>query len=164
MARSIRIELSDESINKAIKELKAYKLWVEAKEEELRKRLASIGVVTAYIKFNSVAPSSKSGISVRMDDDGTTATIYAEGEQVAFIEFGTGIKYGYGHPEAGKFGFGPGTWSDGPDGKGHWDNEKGWWYGSGKHTYGNPPAMAMYGAVQEITEKVTQIAREVFSH
>ena len=163
MAKSIRIELSDESINKAIKELKAYKLWVQTKEKELRLRLASAGATVASIRF-SRAISATNDVSVRVDDNGTTATIYAEGGQVAFIEFGTGIKYGYGHPEAGKFGFGPGTWSDGPEGKGHWDNEKGWWYGSGKHTYGNPPAMAMYGAVQEITEKVTQIAREVFSH
>jgi hypothetical protein len=158
VAKTITIELSDKSIRAAIKEINQYKAWVLQKEEELRRKLASIGVTTAFIKFNAVAPSSKSGISVRFDDNGSTATIYAEGEEVAFIEFGTGIKYGYGHPEAGKFGFGPGTW----EGKGHWDDPNGWWYGSGKHTYGNPPAMAMYTAVKEITENVTRIAREVF--
>ena len=79
---------------------------------------------------------------------------------MAFIEFGSGAKYGYGHPQAGKLGVGPGTY---PDGKGNWDNPKGWWYGNSEHTFGNPPAMAMYGAVQAITEQVTMIAKEVFS-
>jgi hypothetical protein len=88
------------------------------------------------------------------------AVIYAEGESVAFVEFGSGIKYGYGHPQAGEFGVGPGTY---PDGKGHWDDPKGWWYGHGQHSYGNPPAMAMYRAVEQMTEDITRIAREVFS-
>jgi hypothetical protein len=85
--------------------------------------------------------------------------IYAEGESVAFIEFGSGDKYGHGHPQAGELGMGPGTY---PEGKGHWDDPRGWWYGHGKHTYGNPPAMAMYQAVQAMTEQITMIAREVF--
>lgn len=166
MAKNITVELSDKSISQAIKELKKYKVWVRDKEEELRRRLASIGVTTAFIKFNAVTPSSVSGISVRFEDDGKTAIIYAEGEEVCFIEFGTGIKYGYGHPEAAKFGFGPGTWSDNPElgGKGHWDNPGGWWYGSGKHTYGNPPAQAMLTARNEIVENVARIAREVFAN
>lgn len=162
MAERIVVELTNKSINQAIKELQAYKLWIQTKEAELRSRLAMLGATVASIRFSG-AIATTNNISVRVEDDGSTATIYAEGEEVAFIEFGTGIKYGYGHPDAGRFGFGPGTWSDGPEGKGHWDNENGWWYGSGKHTYGNPPAMAMYDAVKAITEQVTQIAREVFT-
>jgi hypothetical protein len=102
-------------------------------------------------------------VTVRVDDTGSVAVIYAEGESVAFIEFGAGAKYGYGHPQAGEFGFGPGTWSDGESGKGHWNDPKGWWYAPGQHSYGNPPAMAMYQAVQKMTEELTVIAREVFS-
>lgn len=164
MAKTINVELNSKSINKAIKELRLYEAWVVAKEAELRSRLAMLGATVASIRFSGAIYNGSKDVSVRVDDNGTTATIFAEGESVCFIEFGSGAKYGYGHPEAGKFGFGPGTWSDGPEGKGHWDNPKGWWFGHGQHSYGNPPAMAMYTAVKEITENVTRIAREVFSH
>ena len=163
MDRTIQIELTNKSIGKAIRELRKYSAWVQKKEVELRSRLAMVGATAASIQFSRAIYDGSDDISVRVDDTGSVAVIYAEGESVAFIEFGTGKKYGYGHPQAGEFGFGPGTWSDGPEGKGHWDNEKGWWYGDSQHTYGNPPAMAMYAAVREISEQVTRIAREVFS-
>lgn len=163
MGKTIKIELSQKGLDDAIKELNAYAEWVRTKEAELRSRLAMLGATVASIRFSRAIVGGSDNITVRVDDTGNTAIIYAEGESVAFIEFGTGAKYGYGHPDAGKFGFGPGTWSLSDQGKGHWDDPKGWWYGSGKHTYGNPPAMAMYDAVKEIAENVTQIAREVFS-
>lgn len=162
MAKTINIELSQKGLTKALKEMRKYEAWVEAKESELRLRLASVGATVASIKFSRAIYNGSNDISVRVDNTGSVAVIYAEGESVAFIEFGSGIKYGYGHPDAAKHGFGPGTWSDGDQGKGHWDNPKGWYYGSGQHSYGNPPAMAMWSAVQEITENVTRIAREVF--
>jgi hypothetical protein len=123
-----------------------------------------LGATVASIQFSRAIYNGSKDVTVRVDDTGSKAVIYAEGESVAFIEFGSGIKYGYGHPMAAELGMGPGTWSDGPEGKGHWDNEKGWWYGDSQHTYGNPPAMAMYKAVQEITENITTIAREVFAN
>lgn len=163
MAKTIEVELSTSSINQAIKELRQYSAWVLKKEEELRSRLAMMGATVASIQFSRAIYNGSNDVSVRVDDTGSVAVIYAEGESVAFIEFGSGISYGYGHPQAGEFGFGPGTWSDGDEGKGHWDNPKGWYYASGQHSYGNPPAMAMYTAVKEITENVTRIAREVFA-
>jgi hypothetical protein len=158
MAKTIRIQLSDESIKNGIRELRIYKKWVEAKETELRMRLAQLGATVASIQFSRAIYNGSKDVTVRVDATGTVAVIYAEGESVAFIEFGSGIKYGYGHPQAGEHGVGPGTYP----GKGHWDNPKGWWYGHGQHSYGNPPAMAMYDAVQTMTEQLTRIAREVF--
>ena len=162
MHKTISVELNDASINSAVKELQRYAKWVSQKEAELVTRLAQIGATVASIQFSRAIYNGSNDVSVRVDQTGSVAVIYAEGSSVAFIEFGSGAKYGYGHPDAGKHGFGPGTWSDGPEGKGHWDNEKGWWFGSGQHSYGNPPAMAMWKAVQEMTEQITRIAREVF--
>ena len=159
MPKQINIELSTKGINKGIKDLQHYKSWVLAKEAELRTRLAVLGLNVASIQFAEAPYVGKNDVSVRIDDTGSVAVIYAEGQSVAFIEFGAGAKYGYGHPQAAEFGVGPGTY---PDGKGHWDDPKGWWYG-GVHTYGNTPAMAMYLAVQEMTAQLTEIAREVFS-
>ena len=159
MSKHIHVELTNESIGAAVKELRRYSRWVTKKEAELRSRLAMMGATVASIQFSRAIYNGSNDISVRVDQTGSVAVIYAEGQSVAFIEFGAGATYGYGHPRAAEFGAGPGTY---PDGKGHWDDPKGWWYGSGQHTYGNPPSMSMYRAVQEMTEKVTQVAREVF--
>lgn len=166
MAKNITVELSDKSISQAIKEVKRYKKWVTQKTEELRSRLAMIGATAASIRFAGAIYNGTNDVSVRVEDDGMMATIYAEGNAVCFIEFGSGMKYGYGHPEADKFGFGPGTWSDNEElgGKHHWKNEKGWYFGSGQHSYGNPPAQAMLTARNEIAENVARIAREVFAN
>lgn len=161
MARVITIKLSDDSIGDAIEEVRRYRRWVSQKEEELRSRLAMLGATVASIRFSRAIYNGTNDVSVSVDDDGKVAIIRADGEAVAFIEFGAGAKHGYGHPQAGEFGVGPGTY---PEGKGHWDNPKGWWYGNSQHTYGNPPAQAMYSAVKEITENVTRIATEVFAN
>lgn len=157
---SIKVELTNDSIGKAVKELKRYQKWVAKKEAELRSRLAMRGATVASIQFARAIYTGSNDVSVRVDNTGSVAVIYAEGDAVAFIEFGAGAAYGYGHPQSAEFGVGPGTY---PDGKGHWDDPKGWWFGSGQHTYGNPPAAAMYAAVREIAENVTEIAREVFA-
>ena len=161
MGKRINVHLDNSSISAAVSELRRYAAWVERKETELTTRLSQIGLNVAKVKFYSAAYDGTNDVTVRVEQEGSTAWIYAEGTKLLFIEFGSGMTYGYGHPEAGKHGYGPGTWSDGPNGKGHWDDPHGWWY-AGKKTLGNPPAMAMWGAVQEMTEQVTKIAREVF--
>ena len=150
------------SIANAIKELERYKTWVQEKEEILRQRLAQLGATVASIEFSRAIYNGTNDVSVRVEDNGRKATIFAEGSAVLFIEFGSGEKYGGGHPDAGKFGYGPGTWSDGPNGKGNWDNPNGWYFAHGQHSFGNPPAMAMVHARDAILEQLTAIAREVF--
>lgn len=151
--------LSQDSIRSAIKELKKYKRWIAKKERELRLRLATRGATVASIEFARAIYSGVNDVSVRVDDTGSVAVIYAEGSAVAFIEFGSGAKYGYGHPMNSEFGTGAGTY---PNGKGHWDDPKGWHFGHSEHTFGNPPAMAMLKARDQMVEELTQIAREVF--
>lgn len=160
MVKKITVDLSAKSIDSAIKEVRKYKAWVLEKEKELRQRLAMLGASVASIRFSTAIYNGTNDVTVRVEDDGSMATIYAEGESVAFIEFGSGAKHGYGHPQAGEFGVGPGTY---PDGKGNWDNPKGWYIPGGEHTYGNPPAAAMLAARDAIAEQVMIIAREVFN-
>ena len=153
---------NQESISEAIKELDRYKRWVQEKEKLLRERLAQLGVSIADIEFKQAVYDGTNDVSVHFEDNGNKATIFAEGAAVLFIEFGSGDRYGHGHPDAGKFGYGPGTWSDGPNGKGHWDDPNGWYFKHGKRSFGNPPAMAMLHARDAIVEQITAIAREVF--
>lgn len=166
MAKTIRINgISEATIEAAVQELRRYAEWVEQKEAELRSRLASLGATVASIQFSRAIYNGVNDVSVRVDDTGSVAVIYAEGESVAFIEFGSGEKYGSGHPQAGEFGYGPGTWSTGESGKGHWDDPNGWWLPKekgGGHSYGNPPAMAMVAARDAMVEDLVQIAKEVF--
>lgn len=147
------------SVENAIAQLRQYEKWVLEKENLLRQRLATLGASVASIEFSRAIYSGTNDVSVRVDDTGRTATIYAEGSAVAFIEFGSGDRYGHGHPMNAQFGTGPGTY---PDGKGHWDDPNGWWFAHGQHTFGNPPAMAMVHARDAIVEQLTRIAREVF--
>lgn len=164
MKHKIVVDPFDEkSIDKAIVALNEYKLWVLMKEKELRERLAEAGADVARVEFHTAIYDGKNDVSVTFSDDGKTATILASGRAVAFIEFGSGGLYGDGHPLNAEFGTGPGTWSDGPNGKGHWNDPNGWYYEHGKKSYGNPPAMAMVHARDKVAELVTGIAREVFS-
>lgn len=161
MAKEIVIDPFDKrSITNGIKELRKYKAWVQAKENELRTRLATLGATVASIQFSRAIYNGTNDVTVRVDNTDSVAVIYAEGEAVAFIEFGSGAKYGYGHPMNHEFGTGPGTY---PEGKGHWDSPHGWWYGHNQHSSGNPPAMAMYQAREQMVEQITQIARQVFA-
>ena len=167
MAKTILIDgISEHNIDKAVKELHRYAEWVEWKRAELLTKLAERGRRVAEINFTfAIYDGNKEDISVTVDERGTSATIYAKGEAVAFIEFGSGAKEGYGHPQASEHGLGPGTWSTNEElgGKGHWDDPNGWYYEHGKKSHGNPPAMAMWQAVQTMTEELTTIAKEVFS-
>ena len=163
MAKTIRINgISESTIEAAVQELNRYAEWVNRKESELITKLAERGKDVASVKFAGAEYDGTNDVSVRVDSTGSVAVIYAEGSAVAFIEFGSGASEGYGHPLAGEHGFGPGTWSDGDGGKGHWDNPKGWYYAHGKKSHGNPPAMAMYDAVQAMTTEITTIAKGVF--
>lgn len=161
MAKEIVIDpLDQSSIANGIKELQKYKAWVRAKENELRMRLATLGATVASIQFSRAIYNGTNDVTVRVDNTDSVAVIYAEGEAVAFIEFGSGAKYGYGHPMNNEFGTGPGTY---PEGKGHWNNPNGWWYGHNLHSSGNPPAMGMYQAREQMVEQLTQMARQVFA-
>jgi hypothetical protein len=165
MAKTIRINgISEVAIKAAADELHRYAKWVQQKESELIAKLAERGKDVASVKFAGAQYDGTNDVSVRVDSTGSVAVIYAEGTAVAFIEFGSGAAMGYGHPDAGKHGLGPGTWSTNEElgGKGHWDDPNGWYYKHGEKSHGNPPAMAMYDAVQTMTAELTTIAREVF--
>lgn len=130
---------------------------------EVAEKLATRGAVEASNRFRSAiyTGDNDTEVDVVRTEDGWS--VQATGTSVLFIEFGSGVRYGYGHPQASEFDFGPGTWSEGPQGKGHWDNEKGWNIpGTREHTYGNPPAMAMYHTSQAIKRALPEVFSEVF--
>ena len=160
--KRIVVPLSESGIQKIQDELVVYRKWQEEKARELAERLASLGATVASIRFSRAVYIGKKDVDVTVEELPNGYKVKADGESVLFIEFGSGVTYGYGHPEAGEFGMGPGTY---PDGKGHWDDPKGWYLpksAGGGHTFGNPPAMPMYEARKAIEQELPRIVKEVF--
>lgn len=161
----IKVSLSPSSIDAAIKQLEDYSKDLERKAQELCKRLADMGAMYAEWNFSGVLYAGDIDYKITVDRvDANTYAIKANGETVLLMEFGAGVKHGYGHPQAAEFGMGPGTY---PNGKGHWDDPKGWWFGekgNWTHTYGNAPGMPMYNAAKDLRKEILDIAREVFSN
>lgn len=160
--KRIVVPLSESGIQKIQDELVVYRKWQEEKARELAERLASLGATVASIRFSRAVYTGQKDVDVSVEELPNGYKVKADGESVLFIEFGSGVTYGYGHPEAGEFGMGPGTY---PDGKGHWDDPKGWFLpksAGGGHTFGNPPAMPMYEARKAIEQELPRIVKEVF--
>lgn len=160
--KKIVVPLSESGIQKIQDELTVYRKWQEEKARELAERLAALGATVASIRFSRAVYTGKKDVEVTVEELPNGYKVKADGESVLFIEFGDGVTYGYGHPEAGEFGMGPGTY---PDGKGHWNDPKGWYLpksAGGGHTFGNPPAMPMYEARKAIEQELPRIVKEVF--
>ena len=149
------------SIHDALKAVVQYKSWLVLKEKQLLEKLAFMGATRVSLGFARAVYKGDTDITISTRVTGNTAIIQANGEQVAFIEFGAGVRFGYGYqgtrPE--------GIVGIGEYGKGKGKNPKGWWYtgaNGSEHTYGNPPAQALYTTVVELAESITDIAKEVF--
>lgn len=145
------------SVSRAQRRLDEYFADLIEKANTVCERLATIGAVRASLDFSRAIYNGTNDVSVSVEPIDNGYAIHARGNAVLFIEFGSGASYGYGHPEPE--GYGPGTYP----GKGHWNDPNGWWYGNHEHSYGNPPAQAMYNAKRDIQAEVQRIADEVFN-
>lgn len=157
--KHITMTLDAISINNAIRELRRYQSDIEKKSNEICERLMQLGAMTVSTKFTQLVPfvSDTGGrdYEISVTNEGKKWTLTAGGTEVLILEFGSGARYGYGHPDP--MGFGPGTYSP----KGHWDQPYGWWTPQGQHTYGNPPGMGFYAARIEMVEALVEIAEEI---
>lgn len=172
--RKISIELSEESIEKAIAEIEEYKKRLNAKTNELVRKLAEIGLQTVNSTMLSIAPVDRGeyGVEIVYNAEGSAvhgAMIQLTGDQILFLEFSAGILFGTdsfpslpNNPNYGQ-GYGMGTY---PSEKGHWNDPTGWWYidqwGQPQHTYGVKAYAPMYHAATEMRNRIYSIAKEVF--
>lgn len=137
-----------------------YQDWLKRKSEVLAERLASIGATHASLGFSRAAYTGPRDHEIKVEKRGESKwAVIADGVEVLFVEFGAGIRYGYGHPEAGTYHMGPGTYP----GKGRWDSPSGWYTPDKEHTFGNPPYAPMYNSVKTLEKELADIVREVFS-
>lgn len=179
----IKVDASD--LLRAIKDLTALEGVLNAKADELVKRLAEIGVEVARSEYQSAPYAGTNDVDVDWNQENGrgTATIRATGNAVLFIEFGTGILNPEDWNARGALSNSEGVVLHGQYGDHKGDSVFGWTYkgdmpanppaGTGPsyksgngyiHTYGEAPHPAMYHARKEIIEKVQEIAKEVFSN
>lgn len=161
---TIKLKLSPAGIEQAKKELAEYKAELNRRLELFIRKLAEKGVTVAQLKFAAAQYDGENDVTVSMEQNGKQARIIASGKSVAFIEFGAGTTFPE-HPS--------GAFQHGTYGKGKGKNPNGWAYkgeqGTGGQylrdgvyrTKGNPPAMAMWSATEEIAAAVSDTWREV---
>lgn len=166
--RTININLFDSgSIDKAIQEIRHYQNNLQRKVQIFVDRLAREGLQVVRSTMESIPDEEKGSYYTEIvnttNGDIIGAAVRLTGDQVLFIEFSAGIRYGtssYPLPSGDKYGMG--TYP----GKGHWNDPNGWWYiderGEKHHSYGNRAYMPMYHAEQSIIKQVRRIAKEVF--
>ena len=161
--RVIKMGLSVSSIDNAIAELKAYKDYIRDKKYQLVEKLAYIGVKEASIRFTTAMYDGVNDSSVTLEPITDGYCIKAEGKAVAFIEFGAGVYHNTGEPY-------PNPRPSGIVGIGEYGKGLGkrqaWGFkddsGELVITHGNPAAMPMWYASEEMRSKILKIAREVF--
>ena len=171
--RTISVELSEEGIEKAIRELSQYKQKVLDKENLLRQKVADFLAYESQSGFNGAIVddlTDKSGgtrygnVDVSIDDRGNVTVVVANGEDAVWIEFGAGIHHNGAvgsspNPYGAALGFTIGGY-----GKGNGRKEKWGFYEKGelKITRGTPATMPMARAVTSLCNEFPRIAKEVF--
>lgn len=162
--KTIKINLSPESISGAIKEIRKYEGWIERKTKELAEQLAMIGVQEASIRFASAMYDGVNDVVVEVSPTDNGWVITASGQAVCFIEFGAGVYYNdaepYPNPRPAEIS------KIGEYGKGHGKRQMWGYYDSTGGlvlTHGNPAAMPMWYASEEMQRQVERIVKEVFS-
>ena len=159
----IQCDLSKQDIRRAIKDLKRFKKEFLEKEKRLLEGLAEIGIKEASVRFTTAMYDGTNDVSVRLDTIDNGYAIVAEGRAVAFIEFGAGVYHNTSEPYPnprptgivgiGEYGAGKGK-------------RKAWGYLDENNevviTRGNPAAMPMWYASEEIKNSVLKVVKEVF--
>lgn len=169
----ISMDLSSGGINKAIREIEAYKRELADKLTLYRTRLGEEIATEARMGFSSsmVDDIIKGGsphtaqVEVSVTDDGNTTIILADGEDAVWCEFGAGVFHNGSvgsspNPYGGEIGLTIGSYGKG---KG---SQTAWGFYDGDEnliiTRGTVATMPMYKAVQAVTARAISIAKEVF--
>lgn len=174
--RTIKIDLSQKSIQNAISQIRKYQSDLEKKNELFVRRLAELGYQSAVSAINDspIGRVVTVQTDIKSEQTGCKAILIATGKTVTSsdgrefnlllaIEFGAGIRYNHtANPKAKDFGMGVGTFP----GQTHAYDEKGWYYlgedNEWHHSYGIKATMPMYWASVDILNNIRRIAKEVF--
>lgn len=170
MGRKIKLRLSTQSVEDAIRQLEEYKVSLRFKVSLFVQKLAELGIQTIESNKYSYGDSDFNDLRsyVWLDEMGDTvkATLILSGKDVAFIEFGAGVHYNGGgspNPLGQQLGMTIGSYGLGNGLNDSWvyhDDETNQFVTS----YGTKAAMPMYQADQEIRNNFLSVAKEVFNN
>lgn len=174
MKHTITLKLSVNGVNDAIRQIKEYQSDTQERTKLLAEKLADIGKDEAKLLVPVMTSALKESIDttiVEEDSNGATYAVVANSGYAKFVEFGTGIK-GENNPHelAEQFGWEYDVNSHG---------EAGWWYPSSESdpnphkrigndgktyawTKGMPSRPFMYETIQDLQDKVVDVAKEIF--
>lgn len=172
--KKVAITLSGRDIDRLLREVEDWKNWLLDRTTVFLGRVAQEGMEIASAKFERAVYDGTNDVSVTVEPRGNNIqAVVATGKATLFIEFGTGVTYPDDHPEAGELGMKRGEY-----GQGHGKQQSWGYYGEpGTNgllkekknggfvviTHGNPANMPMYETVKELQDRLTEIAKEVFS-
>lgn len=160
----IRVNLTNrDSVREALKELRDYKKEVSRRANEVVTRLAEMGTKIVDMQFSIVADEDPPEVYCLVN--GNSAMIIAEGENVVFLEFGTGVdvldKTGdLGMETEGLPPIYSGSWSE-TQGSGVFARH-GYWHYNGRFYAGTTHTLGFYYASKEIREKAVEEAKRIF--
>lgn len=170
--KKITIGLSEQDIDRAIRELAQYKADFAQKVELLREKVADRLAEEAQSGFNGAVVDDLikekpkfADVKVSVNNRGNLSVIVADGEDAVWVEFGAGVYHNSSpgsspHPNGAELGFTIGSFGHGRGKQQMWkfknDDGKRVW------THGTPAAMPMYRAVQTVCDDIQSIAKEVF--
>lgn len=163
MSKSIVIELSEDSISKAIRELEKYKKELNRKTSLLIEALTDYGVEVAKAQVRELGAfytgELEESITGYYSPSTQVGIIITDAPHAVYVEFGTGVVgKDSSHPVADLQG-----WRYDVNNHG----EKGWWYFNERDqkwhwTKGIESRPFMYNTVQILERECMEIAREVF--
>ena len=156
---AIKLKLNTESLNRALKELKAYQKKVEQAPQKLIEYLTKQGVEIAKMNVQDMNAYDSGELynSIHAESSVNVGYVIADATHAAFVCFGTGIEgansphpniaiagWQYDVNEHGELGW----WYIGRDGRAHW-------------TKGMPSRPYMYNTAQQLRQMVIPAVREV---
>ena len=174
MSQTVNVPLSIPAYDSLIRKIEDLGNWQSDRAIVFADRLAQEGMEIASVKFSQAVYDGTNDVSVTVEPRGNNVrAVVATGGATMFIEFGAGVTYPDDHPEAGELGMKRGEY-----GQGHGKQHSWGYYGDpGTNgvlkekknggfvviTHGNPANMPMYETVKELQDRLTEIAKEVFS-
>lgn len=173
--KTVNVELTPESIDKAIEELEKFQKWIDEGVKKLLELIGERGKEYAETEYLAAVYTGDEQPTVTYTVTDNAVEIKADGQDVLFIEFGTGITYPESHPDPiaasfphGEYGYKLGR------------NPRGWRYpaengdgGSGlawpdpKHegylrTMGSPANASLYNARTMVEDGFMDLVKEAF--
>lgn len=167
----IEVELSQDSVDKAIQKLERYKSELLEKERLLREGIARVLESHAQSGFDSAIVSDlingkteNANVTVSHTSSGNTTIVVARGEDAVWVEFGAGVYHNGSvgqspHEKGDELGMTIGSYGHGLGRRDVWGYMNG---GELILTHGTPMQAPMYEALMIVCSELPNIVREIY--